>query len=44
MSLIEKAHLLTQMAENAQAAGDVQASLELAIHAAKLLQLVRLLQ
>lgn len=43
MSLIEKAQLLADMARNARNAGDAQASLELAIQSAKLLQLAKLL-
>ncbi len=43
MSLIEKAQLLADMARNARNSGDAEASLELAIQAAKFLQLARLL-
>lgn len=44
MSLLDKAKLLTVMAENARVAGDAVASLELAIAAAQYLQLVKLLE
>jgi hypothetical protein len=44
MSLIEKAQLLAGMSEKARVAGDAVASLELAISAAQLLQLIRLLK
>lgn len=44
MSCIDRAKLLTDMSENARAAGDVYASLELAIYAAQFLQLARLLK
>ncbi len=43
MTTIEKAKLLADMAENARLAGDTEASLELALEAAKWLQLERLL-
>jgi hypothetical protein len=44
MSLIEKAEYLAKGAENARIAGDVKASLELAIAAAQFLQLERILR
>jgi hypothetical protein len=44
MTLLEKARLLAEGAESARAAGDTEASIALAIHAAQLLQLVRLLK
>lgn len=44
MTLLEKAKLLADMAENARAAGDVKASIELAIAAAQYLKLVRLFE
>ena len=43
MSLLTKAKMFAQMSQNARADGDTAASLELAIHAARLLQLVRIL-
>lgn len=44
MSIIEKAKLFADGAENARQVGDLAASLELVIVAAQLLQLARLLK
>jgi hypothetical protein len=44
MTLVEKAQLLANMAENARVAGDTKASLELAFKSAQLLQLIRIWQ
>lgn len=44
MTLVEQAGAYADAAENARAAGDVVASLALAMHAAQLLKLHRLLE
>lgn len=44
MNLLEEAELLAVMAKNAQLSGDVKVSMELALEAAKCLQLLRSLR